>query len=52
VLEIDADTLEATRVGGADQTAALQGVSTALQLGSELWVGTFNGDRVGYFTRQ
>jgi hypothetical protein len=52
VLEIDADTLEVTRVGGADQAAALQGVSTALQLGSDIWVGTFNGDRVGYFTRQ
>jgi hypothetical protein len=52
VLEIDADTLEVTRVGGADQTAALQGVSSALQLGSDLWVGTFNDDRIGYFTRQ
>lgn len=51
VLEIDADTLAVTRLGGADQTAALQGVSTALQVGSDLWVGTFNDDRVGYFTR-
>lgn len=52
VLEIDADTLEVTRIGGADQNAALQGVSTALQRGSDIWVGTFNDDRVGYFTRQ
>ncbi len=52
VLEIDPDTLEVTRIGGADQTASLQGVSTALQLGSDIWVGTFNDDRVGYFTRQ
>jgi hypothetical protein len=52
VLEVDANTLEVTRIGGADQTAALQGVSSALQLGSDIWVGTFNDDRVGYFTRQ
>ncbi|MEY4642819.1 MAG: hypothetical protein RLZZ227_2813, partial [Pseudomonadota bacterium] len=52
VVEVDAETLEATRVGGADQNAALQGVSTALQLGSNIWVGSFNDDRVGYFTRQ
>jgi hypothetical protein len=51
-VEVDAETLEATRVGGADQNAALQGVSTALQLGSNIWVGSFNDDRVGYFTRQ
>ncbi len=50
VLEIDANTLEATRIGGADQTAALQGVSSALQVGNEMWVGTFNDDRVGHFT--
>ena len=52
VLEIDAETLDVTRVGGADQTAALQGVSTALQLGSNLWVGTFNDDRIAFFARQ
>jgi hypothetical protein len=51
VLEIDAATLEATRIGGADQTAALQGVSSALQVGNEIWLGTFNDDRVGHFTR-
>jgi hypothetical protein len=51
VLEIDPDTLEATRLGGADQTAALQGVSSALQIGDQIWVGTFNDDRIGHFTR-
>jgi len=52
VLEIDAETLAATRVAGADQAAALQGVSSALQVGSDLWIGSFNDDRVGKMARQ
>jgi hypothetical protein len=51
VVEIDAATLEATRVAGADQTAALQGVSSALQIDNELWLGTFNDDRIGKLSR-
>jgi sugar lactone lactonase YvrE len=51
VVEIDPDTLEAQRVTGVDQTAALQGASTALAVGDEIWVGTFRGDRVGYLPR-
>lgn len=49
VLEVDADTLAVTRIGGADQNAALQGVSTALQVGDQYWVGSFNDDRIGWF---
>jgi hypothetical protein len=30
-----------------DQTAALQGASTALAVDDEIWIGTFNGDRIG-----
>ncbi|MGV3593107.1 MAG: SMP-30/gluconolactonase/LRE family protein [Gammaproteobacteria bacterium] len=52
VVEVDPETLSVTRVGGADQNAALQGVSSALQVGGNIWVGTFNDDRVGYFARQ
>lgn len=52
VIEVDAETLETTRVGGADQNAAIQGVSSALEVGGNLWVGTFNGDRVAYFPKQ
>ena len=51
VLEIDPDTLEASRVVGADQDAALQGASTGLAVGDEVWIGTFRGDRVGYVSR-
>jgi hypothetical protein len=51
VIEIDPDTLEAERVTGADQNAALQGASTAIAVGDEIWIGTFRGDRVGYLPR-
>lgn len=47
VVEVDPATLEAKRVTGADQNAALQGASTALPVGDEIWIGTFQGDRIG-----
>jgi hypothetical protein len=49
VYEIEPDTLRATRLAGADGRATLQGASTALQVGNEIWIGTPGGDRVGYF---
>jgi len=52
VVEVDAETLEVTRVGGMDANAAMQGVSSALQVNNTIWVGTFQGDRIGYFTKQ
>ena len=51
VVEINADTLEFNRIGGMDTGAALQGASSALQVGDTIWVGTYSGDRVGYFQR-
>jgi len=51
VVEVDAASLEATRIGGMDGDAALQRVSSALQVGDQIWVGTYSGDRVGYFAR-
>jgi hypothetical protein len=50
-VEIDPDTLEAKRVTGVDQSAALQGASTGLAVDDEIWIGTFRGDRVGYLQR-
>ena len=38
--------------GAWDQNAALQGTATALQAGDAVWLGTFNGDRIGYFLAQ
>jgi DNA-binding beta-propeller fold protein YncE len=51
VYEIDPETLQVIRVTGMDQTAALQGASTALPVGDEIWVGTYSGDRVGYLPK-
>ena len=49
VWAIDPSTMAAGVLAGVDQTATLQGASTALQVGNEIWIGTFNGDRLGYF---
>lgn len=52
IYEIDPTAMTASRVAGADQNAALQGTATALQAGDAIWLGTFNGDRIGYFLAQ
>ena len=49
VLEVDPETLAFTRLGGADQTAAMQAVSSAMRVGGDIWVGS-NDDRVGRFS--
>ena len=51
VVEIDAETLEFNRLGGMTRDAALQNASTAIEINSKIWIGTYNGDRVGYFSR-
>jgi hypothetical protein len=35
-----------------DGEAAMQGISSALQIGEKIWVGTYSGDRIGYFEKQ
>lgn len=40
-------TLKVTPVYSADATGPLQGVSVALQVGEQLWLGSFRADRVG-----
>src|SRR5690606_30664880 len=47
IYRIDAEAMDATAVGGADGSAALQGASAALEVDGEIWIGTYNGDRVG-----
>jgi hypothetical protein len=51
VVQIDPVTLRASRIAGADRNAALQGASTALPVGGEIWIGTFSGDRIGYLPK-
>jgi hypothetical protein len=49
VLEVDPETLAFTRLGGADQTAAMQRVSSAMRVGDDIWVGS-NDDRIARFS--
>ena len=51
VLEVDPETLAFSRLGGADQTAAMQRVSSAMRVGNDIWVGS-NDDRVARFSLQ
>jgi len=51
VFSIHPETLELKRVTGVDQTATQQNGTTALAVGNEIWVGTFSGDRIGYFPK-
>jgi len=40
------------RVGGMSSGAILQGASSALQIDNTIWVGTYSGDRIGYFEKE
>jgi hypothetical protein len=51
VLEVDPETFAFTRLGGADQTAAMQAASSAMRVGDDIWVGS-NDDRVARFSLQ
>lgn len=52
VWEIDPASLQARRIAGLPAGAALASASSALQLGNELWVGTYMGDRVAILPLQ
>lgn len=47
VIEISPAVMSAQRLTGVDATAAMQGVSSALSVGDEIWIGTYGGDRLG-----
>lgn len=51
VIGIDPRTFTASRVTGVDQTATLQGASAAAPVDKEIWIGTYNGDRIGYLSK-
>lgn len=48
VIGVDPSTMAASAVAGADGEATLQNASAALQVGDEIWIGTYGGDRVAY----
>ncbi|MES2625745.1 MAG: SMP-30/gluconolactonase/LRE family protein [Pseudomonadota bacterium] len=47
VIEIVPFTMTAKRITGVDETAAMQGVSSALLVDDEIWIGTYGGERLG-----
>ncbi|MEO8306465.1 MAG: hypothetical protein ABI616_00310 [Pseudomonadota bacterium] len=49
VIRVNPDTLASTVLFDTDAKAPLQGVSSAVEVGDQIWVGTFRGDRLGYF---
>jgi hypothetical protein len=49
VIRVDPDTLASTVLFDTDAKAPLQGVSSAIEVDDQVWVGTFRGDRIGYF---
>ena len=49
VIELDPETLAFSRLGGADQRAAMQRVSAAMRVGDDIWVAS-NMDRIGRFS--
>ena len=48
VIEIDPVTLVTRRVAGGASSRGMQAISVGTQVGDEIWVGTFSGDRIGY----
>jgi sugar lactone lactonase YvrE len=50
VMRIAPATLKLTSVYEADGKGPLQGVAVAIEVGSNLWVGPYRGDRIGYVT--
>ena len=51
VVSIDPKTMKTQRVGGVDQTAAMQNASAAIPIDNEIWIGTYSGDRIGYLPK-
>lgn len=50
VVEIDPADLTVRQVAGGQKLSGMQGVTAAVDVGDELWVGTFSGNRIGYVT--
>jgi sugar lactone lactonase YvrE len=51
VVRVNPDTLATTVLFDTDAKAPLQGVSSAVEVDDQIWVGTFRGDRIGYFPK-
>lgn len=49
VAVVDPVTLQVTKLREVDATAPFQGVSSAVEVDGEIWVGPFRGDRIAWF---
>jgi SMP-30/Gluconolactonase/LRE-like region len=47
VWEINPSAMTASRLTGVDETVTMQGVSSGVLVGNEIWIGTYGGDRLG-----
>jgi sugar lactone lactonase YvrE len=50
VARVDPVSMAVNKLFEVDGSAPMQGVSVAVEVDREIWVGPFRGDRVGYFT--
>ncbi len=48
VVEIDPATLAVRKVAGGQRLTGMQGATAAIDVDREIWIGTFNGNRIGY----
>jgi hypothetical protein len=48
VLEVDPQSLGVKKLAGGARPTGMLGVTAAIQVGNEIWIGTFSGNRVGY----
>jgi hypothetical protein len=51
VIRVDPATLAVKKLFEADAKAPMQGISVAVEVGNDIWVGPFRGDRVAYFAQ-
>ena len=48
VVEIDPQSLAVRKLAGGQRLTGMQGVTAAVDVDDEIWVGTFSGNRIGY----
>lgn len=51
VFSIDPETLSIKKVTGVGGGTDIQGASSAVAVDNEIWIGTYNGDRIGYLPK-
>jgi sugar lactone lactonase YvrE len=52
VVRVNPDTMAVSMVRDAGPDEAMQGITVAVEVGDDIWVGQFRGNQVGYFPRK